>query len=290
MMNQIEKEKLTIPIYLNTKIVFDMIATIEDGFSAVKSVQTSRGKSKEDIAEADIGTSNLFALLSVGLKGNHKTSVGSDETINEEKTHTTVSLFQRLKSQLEDNKLIIRDADKANIGDFVEIQGLFKTNPVIDMLSGMKELMVLASLFADNKREKQNQSKKDRLLSDNRFYAQVDGLINGLQAGGKKDIICETEALKIIIPTDENYFLNGNMYEVTDGNYKVLGKVVTICKERGEISLLRNTVFSRLQLEKMKEFQEIFKDPALEPFVGDGGIKTSIEAPVIMLIPIAIYI
>lgn len=267
-----------------------MIATIEDGFFAVKSVQTSRGKSKEDIAEADIGTSNLFALLSVGLKGNHKTSVDSDETTNEEKTHTTVSLFQRLKSQLEDNKLIIRDADKARIGDFVEIQGLFKTNPVIDMLSGIKELMVLANLFADNKKENPNQSKKDRLLSNNRFYAQIDGLIDGLQSGGKKDIICETESMKIIIPTDENYFLNGNMYEVTDGNYKVLGKVVAICKESGEISLLRNTVFSRLQLDKMKEFQEIFKDPAFEPFVGEGGIKTSIEAPVLMLIPIAIYI
>lgn len=31
-MKNIDIEKLTIPIYLNTKIVFDMLATIEDGF------------------------------------------------------------------------------------------------------------------------------------------------------------------------------------------------------------------------------------------------------------------
>ena len=31
MKRRIDKEKLTIPIYLNTKIVFDMLATIEDG-------------------------------------------------------------------------------------------------------------------------------------------------------------------------------------------------------------------------------------------------------------------
>ena len=50
----IDKNKLTIPIYLNTKIVFDMLATIEDGFSEVKNIQTSRnednyGKFKSNI-------------------------------------------------------------------------------------------------------------------------------------------------------------------------------------------------------------------------------------------------
>lgn len=45
-MNKIEKNKLTIPIYLNTKIVFDMLATIEDGFADVKNIQTSKIKIK----------------------------------------------------------------------------------------------------------------------------------------------------------------------------------------------------------------------------------------------------
>lgn len=76
----------------------------------------------------------------------------------------------------------------------------------------------------------------------------------------------------------------------TDGNYKILGKVVQICKDSGEISLLRNTVFSKLQLDKMKEFRDVFNDPALADFVGNGGITTTIEAPVIMIIPIAIYV
>lgn len=80
------------------------------------------------------------------------------------------------------------------------------------------------------------------------------------------------------------------MSEVTDGNYKILGKVIQICMDDGEISLLRNTVFSKLQLDKMKAFQDVFSDPSLIQFVGGGGIKTVINAPVIMIIPIAIYI
>lgn len=285
---KIDKNKLTIPIYLNTKIVFDMLATIEDGFSEVKNIQTSKSKNREEDAEANIGTSNLFALFSVGIKGNLKSGNSSDQTITEEKTHTTVSLFQKLKADLDAAKLINRNIDKYEIGDFVEIQGNLKTNPLIDMLSALKELMALANLLSD-KPKNNNQSKKDKLMSDAKFNAQIEGLINGLQAGGKKDIICEASGLKVVLPTDENYFLNNNMSEITDGNYKILGKVVQIYKDSGEISLLRNTVFSKLQLDKMKEFQAVFNDPALADFVGNGGI-TTIEAPVIMITPIAIYV
>lgn len=102
--------------------------------------------------------------------------------------------------------------------------------------------------------------------------------------------LTHTSGLKVVLPTDENYFLNNNMSEITDGNYKILGKVVQIYKDSGEISLLRNTFFSKLQLDKMKEFQDIFNDPALADFIGNGGITTTIEAPVIMIIPIAIYV
>ena len=222
MNEKIDKSKLTIPIYLNTKIVFDMLATIEDGFSEVKNIQTSKSKNREEDTEANIGMSNLFALFSVGLKGNLKSGNSSDQTIMEEKTHTTVSLFQKLKADLDTAKLINRNIDTYEIGDFVEIQGNLKTNPLIEMLSALKELMALANLFSD--KPKNNQSKKDKLMSDAKFNAQIEGLINGLQAGGKKDIICEASGLKVVLPTDENYFLNNNMSEITDGNYKILGK------------------------------------------------------------------
>ncbi|WP_043029548.1 DUF6414 family protein, partial [Streptococcus equi] len=135
-MNKIEKNKLTIPIYLNTKIVFDMLATIEDGFADVKNVQTSKNKNREDDIEANIGTNNLFAFLNVGIRGKHKSGSNNEETIVEERTHTPVSLFQQLKGQLDNAKLINRDIKNLNIGDFVEIQGTLKNNPVIDMLSG----------------------------------------------------------------------------------------------------------------------------------------------------------
>lgn len=286
-MQEIEKNKLTIPIYLNTKIVFDMLATIEDGFAEVKNVQTSKSKNRENDIETNIGSNNLFAFLNVGIHGNHKGNSSNGETVIEERIHTPVSLFQKLKGLLDNEKLINRDITNLSVGDFVEVQGTLKNNPVIDMLSGFKELMALANLFTDNKPKN---SRRDNLMANSKFNAQIDGLIKGLQADGKKDIICEANGMSVVLPTDENYFLNNNMSEVTDGNYKILGKVIRICIDDGEISLLRNTVFSKLQLDKMEEFQKMFSDPSLSQFVGDDGIKTVITNPVIMIIPIAIYI
>ena len=127
-------------------------------------------------------------------------------------------------------------------------------------------------------------------MPNDKLNAQIDALIRGLQADGKKDIICEANDVSIVLPTDENYFLNNNMSEVTDGNYKILGKVIQICVDSGEISLLRNTVFSKLQLDKLEQFKTAFSDPSLSQFVGKDGIKTVISSPVIMIIPIAIYI
>lgn len=287
MTGKIDKNKLTIPIYLNTKIVFDMLATIDDGFTEVKNIQTSKSKNRENEIEANIGTNNLFALLNIGIHGNHKGNSSKEETVAEERTHTPVSLFQKLKEQLENDDLIIRDINNLNIGDFVEVQGTLRNNPVIEMLGSFKEIMTLANLFVDNKPQN-NKSKKQ--IPNDKIAVQIDALIRGLQADGKKDIICEANNVSIVLPTDENYFLNNNMSEVTDGNYKILGKVIQICVDSGEISLLRNTVFSKLQLDKLEQFKSAFSDPSLSQFVGKDGIKTVISSPVIMIIPIAIYI
>lgn len=286
-MAKIDKEKLTIPIYLNTKIVFDMLATVEDGFSEVRNIQTSNSRSKEEDVNASVGTSNVFSLLQIGFSGNRKKANNDEQVITEEKTHTTVSLFQKLKSILEENQYIKQDTDSLMEGDFVELQGTLKPNPVIDLLINFKELMSLVNTFCDNKGTK---SKSRKVMESQTFNKQIDALISGLQVNGKKDIICKTENMEVIIPTDENYFLNKNMSELTDGNYKVLGKIAKICDDGDSISLLRNTAFSKLKLDKMKEFQDIFKDESLNGIVDPRDIKTEIKGPTLMVIPIAIYI
>lgn len=300
-MKKIDSDQLTIPIYLNTKIVFDMLATIEDGFAEVKNVQTSKIKNQEDGVEANIGNKNSFALLNFSFKGAIKDNISNGETTSEERTHTPVSLFQKLKEQLEEANLIIKDINKIQIGNFVEIQGILKKNPVIDMLSKIKQLVPLMDILTDSdkniKSSSNNDSKqkaekqtKNNKSDYKKIEEQIDALIKSLQADGKQDIICESDNLSIVLLTDENYFLRNNMSEITDGNYKILGKVVKTCIEEGEISLLRNTAFSNFQAQLLNALQNAFKDESVKQLFGDENFKLVINHPVIMVIPIAVYI
>ena len=290
-MSKVDSSKLTIPIYLNTKIVFDMLATIEDGFSQVKNIQTTNNESSAEDVGASIGASNIFAFLNVGITANKKKDQSDGTVVNEERTHTPVSLFQKLKWILEENELIKTEDNDLFEGDFVEVQGVLKENPLIDLLVNMKELIQLINAFSDDAGNSKGAANKNKLMQQNKIVSQMDALIHGLQADGKKDIICVTSAHEVVLPTDVNYFLNKNMGELTEGNYKILGKVTKICVDQDEtISLLRNTAFSKLKLDRMQEFQNLFKDESLGKFVDAGEIKTEIAGPTFMIIPIAIYI
>lgn len=284
----IDSAKLTIPIYLNTKIVFDMLATVEDGFSEIRNIQISSDVGRETAVSADVGAGNVFAWLNFGASTNRKNNNQQSSLITEQRTHTTVSLFQKFKSILEDNTLIKKDSDTIGEGDFVELQGTLKNNPMIDFLTNMQEFMKLATVFDE---KGGNKSKTRKIFENQKLNSQIETLINGLQVDGKMDIICKTEAKNVVVNTDINYFLNKNMSEITDGNYKILGKVTKICLENEEgISLLRNTAFSKLKIDKMKEFQELFNSEELKPFFGDENITSVIKGPAMMVIPIAIYI
>ncbi len=52
----------------------------------------------------------------------------------------------------------------------------------------------------------------------------------------------------------------------------------------------RNTAFSKLKIDRMKEFQELFNSAELKPFFGNENVTSVIEGPAMMVIPIAIYI
>ena len=147
---KLNKHSLEIPLYLNQKIVFDLLASINDGFTQVtklKTAYTSEGSIGGTI-EADLGNKNIFTLLGVKLKG--KTDVehnrGNNKEQEQEKIHTPSSLFNNLKSQLFKEKLVKQvDESFNNIkpGEFVEISGILKINPLITTMENMNMILWL---------------------------------------------------------------------------------------------------------------------------------------------------
>ena len=296
--------KLNVPIYLNQKIVFDMLASLEDGFSQFSTVQISSEKSATSSGEAsaEIGSSNVFALLGVKLRGALKDediSKGS-ETYTQEKIHTPSSLFQKLRGYLNEEKLIKGANNPESLvelyaGDFIEIEGTLSKNPLVSLMDSFIKMMEMASVFSDSKLA-QGKKGADSQQSDKKTVAQMKAFSEGLQSGNVVDLICkincDSKSITAVLPVYIDYFFNGNMNEITDGQYRVLGKITQIIINPADsISLLRNTSFSLIQQSLLDTIFEGFKSSNVQTagmIIPD--ISTTINGPAIMILPIAIFI
>ena len=64
MEDKITQEKLLIPVYINEKIVLDMLAILEDGFSTVSQVNYSEHKESENRQKGGGGVSTSATIWS----------------------------------------------------------------------------------------------------------------------------------------------------------------------------------------------------------------------------------
>ncbi|EPY2277894.1 DUF6414 family protein [Clostridium sporogenes] len=293
---------LYVPIYLNQRIVFDMLAIIEDGFSQLSTVQTCQSNSSKEGADisGEIGTSNIFAFLKANFKAAVKGEEQSNEqsTILQERVHTPTSLFSKLYTRLNNDNIIkfIDSKDKLDTiepGDFIEFEGKLSKNPLVALLESFQMLGELAMLFENEKTGKDNKSNKNKMLENKKIITQIKALSDSLKNGNMFDLICKInndKDLKAVLPVYVDYFYNKNMNEIIDGEYRILGKVTKVVNnsEDESINLLRNTSFSLFQESLLNQMFNTFNS-ASEYGLEISKIETSITAPAIQVIPFAIY-
>ena len=135
-----EPSDLPVVEYLNQRIVFDLLATVEGGFSQVENVTSTAGRrdGSEALLSGELGSSNIFALIGVklgaSLRGAKETS--STDAVEREVVHTPTSLFARLREYLTDERLVVA-ATAAVPGAFVEFEAKLRKNPLLDAMEGI---------------------------------------------------------------------------------------------------------------------------------------------------------
>ena len=130
MNEEMSPSDLPIVLYLNQRVTFDLLATLEGGFAQVTNVQESTSNTASSELGGGIGISNAFALLGLtfGAKGKRNKEQAGAETISEQLVHTPSSLFARLRTELTRLNLvnIVAGDDiefsRFSPGDFVEIR------------------------------------------------------------------------------------------------------------------------------------------------------------------------
>jgi hypothetical protein len=303
---EIEPIDLSVPIYLNQQIVFDLLAIIEDGFSTLHTIKTSSvdAESQKNNISGSVGLSNVFALLGVSFKDEHSTERNNQKVIevSNEKVHTPTSLFAKLRLFLEEDKLIkeinsIIDIEKIESGEFIEFRAILKKNPLVDTMEGFKQAMEISTLFAGNEvvAQKNGKSLKDMSLQNPNqlILKKIEGLIVSLTQSNSLEVIGEMldiPGVNVVLSAKLDYFSDRNATEIIDGEFRVLGKVVRVVKRDSSdsINLLRKT--------SLACFDSNILNPIKDAFAGleKNGMKfpeivTEIKGPALQVIPIAIF-
>ena len=295
MKTKLSHTQLMVPVYINEKIVLDMLAIIEDGFSMVSQVNSSEQKESTSgqIGSVNATTSLLNKLLKIDLKGDisHTGNVGESENISKEKVHTNVSLLSKFRTTLESEKLLDTTSDISNtkIGSFIELEGELQKNPLIDYMDKIIDMFRMVDIFSDepdlgNKKNASLQKKKE-----SQIIKQIKEFSAELKHSGTIDFILSGSNGTIVLSAQEQYLANDNISEIIGGKFKILGKVIAICKDSSEsIDLLRKTTLSVLTDEILADFFAVFKNGDMKQF-NLPELVTKIKGPAMIVIPIAIY-
>lgn len=200
-------------------------------------------------------------------------------------------MLSKFRTILEDEKLLDTSPNISNvkIGSFIELEGELQKNPLIDYMDKIVDMFRMVDIFSDepelgNKKNVSLQKKKE-----NQILKQIKEFSAELKHSGTVDFILSGSIGTIVLSAQEQYLANDNISEILGGKFKVLGKVIAICKDDSEsIDLLRKTTLSILTDELLDDFFVGFKSEDMKQF-NLPELMTEIKGPAVIVIPIAIY-
>lgn len=277
-----------------------MLAIIEDGFSMVSEVTSSNHDSSSTTGKLSGGVSTkaiLDKLLKIQLDGNFQKDKSASTEVGTklEKVHTNVSLLSKFRSDLIDGKLLTYKAGDQldilaiNAGDFIEMEGELQKNPMIDIMEKFIDVFRMADIFTDKPQLGGKKTSSEKRTADNVTVRQMQSFLDELKHTGTVDFILESSGVTAVLSAQEQYLANDNISEIIGGTFKVLGKVIRVCKENeGGINLLRKTSLNVLDDNTRNQFLSLFNAEELAQF-NLPDVRFIINPPSVIIIPVAIY-
>ena len=294
---KVSSNNLIIPVYINEKIVLDMLAIVEDGFSTVSQVNYTMQKESTngERAGASVSTSAtiLSKLLKLDVSGNveHSGKKGETENIIREKIHTNASLLSKFRSMLIENKAIKTNSNIKDIqvGDFIEVSGQLEKNPLVNYLELFVDFIKLANNLSDEPELGTKKQANAQKSSNYKIIKQIETFRSELIQSGTIDFVLSDSNGTVVLSAQEQYLENDNISEIIGGRFRVLGKVISVCPDESEsIDLLRKSslsVVSEGLLNKM--FSGLNNDETKQFNLPE--LRTRIPGPALIVIPIAIF-
>ncbi len=292
-MSEVKQRALAVPlpVYLDYRVVFDVLAILEDGLSQFQEVKTvysdSSEKTNEVNAKAEAKGKIPLGFLSMGGSGGyeHGYTKGTKNTqeVSDRKIHTSVSLFAKMRSLLQTRSLVKTDLADAEVGDFIEFQSEFQKLEIVRVMDTMTQAIELGNKFSD-------QGKKTKLPKEIRSMQEViDPISNNL-------LSCITKSNeRYLLELDKDTLKQFDVERLLRGEYKIFGKVIR--REDKSFNIFESTDLALIKPEALNEllsgaFSEVVQKGGDVEKLFDVPEKVPIilEGKVVIVKPIAIFV
>ena len=300
--NKIENESkkfvtdFILPLYLNQRFVYDILAIKNDGFTEFFEIKDKIGNSNEQDAniKATLGANNDFALIQANLDGeiNTKTSNDNNNEKSYKKTHTPTSLFMQVYQYLNENKKITKlenlsDIDTVDSGDFVEIKSNIELNTIVEFFETLDKVIDITEAFSSFSSIDSKKTIKRSPLSNMKKPIEntLKALVN--ENNNVKYGICKLEEKELVVKLNKDYFINSDYSEIKNGKFKIIGKVLEIIPEGESILLNRENAVGLYNPNTFKEVKESLNSI---PNINFQEFKDTVQGKTIVIMPIAICI
>ncbi|GLY51877.1 hypothetical protein [Lentzea sp. NBRC 102530] len=294
------------PTYLNTPMLINFLASIDDGVSFSSDVAQKYDRIRKTTGEgtASGAVPSVASLLGLNLSASGKLS---HERNNQETTeskfvrqHTAASLFNRLRTTLDKAKLIkvvtsIEDLQKVQPGALIECAGVIEKNP----------MDVVADLYEDARpyflqQKRMEIRKDDESLSEDevreeadREIIDMDEIFKVVAEDVRKSKVVDLPMtiagvqIRAVLAASREYFTDEVEASLLGGEFKVLGKVTRAEVVEGKkLTTVRRGVIGLIGEERLELLMNSMANTDIELKIPEVAVKS----PWVQIVPLAIYI
>lgn len=311
-------DEFVIAVYLDTNVLLDLLATVEDEFTLVERVTSGHtsGSVSERSGSAEFGAPSVFSLFRMGFTGRlgKSSSKGTNETTEADRTHTYGSLLHRLRGYLVEEGLVTRimaagDFD-VDVGSFVEFAGVVRANPftasfrrIQRMLKFVDVAMAMeASPQPSPTGQKSNRGQgQPKRSPSNPQAAQLkaisdflDQLTADVEREGTSTVLFESQQsdYRAVVTVFDDFLRDRSMAELLNREFRVLGKVARHLPEGAPegVDLLASTGIAGFPPQILTELSRAIDEMSGAGVAQVAAPATTVEPPAIEIVPIAIYL
>ncbi|PNS35981.1 hypothetical protein [Mesotoga sp. B105.6.4] len=286
----LEPTDIVVPVYLDAEIMLDILASLDNGLSLSEKIKITSGELSGREGKAGISLYGLLPFVDISASGGLSKSKALSSESQSERVQTPGSLFNKVRTKLIESQILrrietIKDWDALTEGSFVEIVGGFSPNPISSSIERFLHVIeIFAPLIKPNMSEKQVPIKQ---ITDilNSFVGDIDKSESRFYLIDFKNL----EGHKAISLLSKDLLRSGSREIVQKGNYRLLGKVVKKIDEGHIKTLESSTFFGLLDEQMIQGFLRSFEGLAKNGF-RIPSLKDEIDAPLVVVLPIAVYI